>query len=52
MRQMARRDEMIFRLLGLRLRFRMKVRNRAYHRGMWVFSPNSYRKEFHKDACP
>jgi type IV secretion system protein VirB3 len=43
MRQMARRDEMIFRLLGLRLQFRFKVRNLAHHSGMWVFSPNEYR---------
>lgn len=43
MRQMARRDEMIFRLLGLRLWFRTKVRNLHHHSGMWVFSPNLYR---------
>jgi len=43
MRQMARRDEMIFRLLGLRLQFRMKVRNTQRHRGLWTFSPNAYR---------
>lgn len=44
MRQMARRDEMIFRLLGLRLQFRTKVRNLRHHNGMWVLTPNSYRK--------
>jgi type IV secretion system protein VirB3 len=43
MRQMARRDEMIFRLIGLRLRFKFKARNLQHHSGMWVFSPNSYR---------
>jgi type IV secretion system protein VirB3 len=43
MRQMARRDEMIFRLLGLRLQFRTRVRNRGENDGMWVFTPNSYR---------
>jgi type IV secretion system protein VirB3 len=43
MRQMARRDEMIFRLLGLRMHFRMRVRNLQQNDGMWVFSPNSYR---------
>lgn len=43
MRQMARRDEMVFRLLGLRWRFRMKVQNLASHPDTWVFSPNSYR---------
>lgn len=43
MRQMARRDEMIFRLLGLRLQFKFRVRNLKHHSGMWVFSPNLYR---------
>lgn len=43
MRQMARRDEMIFRLLGLRLQFLMKVKNVPHHSGMWVFTPNIYR---------
>jgi type IV secretion system protein VirB3 len=43
MRQMARRDEMIFRLLALRLRFKTLVRNVPEHDGMWVFTPNSYR---------
>lgn len=45
MRQMARRDEMIFRLLGLRWQFKFKTRNRQRHGGMWVFSPNSYREK-------
>jgi type IV secretion system protein VirB3 len=40
---MARRDEMIFRLLALRLRFKTLVRNVPEHDGMWVFTPNSYR---------
>ncbi|WP_049623067.1 type IV secretion system protein VirB3 [Frateuria defendens] len=44
MRQMARRDEMIFRLLGLRMQFRTRVRNLPQHDGMWVFTPNSYRE--------
>lgn len=44
MRQMAKQDEMIFRLLGLRWQQRMKARNKRHHKGMWVFSPNSYRK--------
>lgn len=43
MRQMARRDEMIFRLLGLRLQFRTRVRNLREHDGMWVFTANNYR---------
>lgn len=43
MRMMAKRDEMIFRLLGLRLQFRTRVRNLQQHEGMWVFTPNVYR---------
>lgn len=44
LRQMAKRDEMIFRLLGLNLRFRLKARNMRQHKGMMVFSPHQYRK--------
>ena len=44
MRQMARRDEMIFRLLGLRWQFGLRARNRHHHFGMWVFTPNTYRQ--------
>lgn len=43
MRQMARRDEMIFRLLGLRLQFRIRTRNLGDNDGMWVFTPNHHR---------
>lgn len=45
MRQMARRDEMIFRLIGLRLAFKFKARNLKHHSGMWVFSPNNHREK-------
>ena len=45
MRQMARRDEMIFRLLALRWQFKFKARNLKHHSGMWVFSPNAYRQK-------
>jgi len=44
MRQMARRDEMIFRLLGLRWQFRTRVRNTRLRDGAWTFSQNSYRR--------
>jgi type IV secretion system protein VirB3 len=44
MRQMARRDEMIFRLLGLRLQLKFKVRNLQQHAGLWVFSPGDLRQ--------
>ncbi|MCL1635113.1 VirB3 family type IV secretion system protein [Luteimonas sp. SX5] len=43
MRQMARRDEMVFRLLGLRWQFKFKAKNLNRNAGMWVFSPNAYR---------
>lgn len=45
MRQMARRDEMIFRLMGLRLQFKFRARNPQQHDGMWVFTPNHYREK-------
>jgi len=48
MRQMARRDEMIFRLLGLRWQFKVRARNLQHHSGMWVFSPNDYRRNERK----
>lgn len=44
MQQMAKRDEMIFRVLGLRWRFRLRARNLQRYAGMWVFSPNEYRR--------
>jgi type IV secretion system protein VirB3 len=44
MRAMAKRDEMIFRLMGLKLQFRLRTRNIRDHGGMWVYSPNEYRK--------
>ena len=40
MRQMAKRDDMIFRFLGLRLKFRLKARNREEFPDTWCFSPN------------
>lgn len=43
MRQMAKRDEMIFRLIGLRLQFRTRVRNLRENDGMWTFTPNTHR---------
>jgi type IV secretion system protein VirB3 len=41
MRQMARRDEMVFRLLGLRWQMRARVRNLALRDGAWSFAPHS-----------
>lgn len=45
MRQLTRRDEMIFRLLGLKLQVRLRMRNIRDHNGMWVLTPNSYRQK-------
>lgn len=39
MRHMARRDEMVFRLLALRWRVGAVVRNRGLRDGHWSFSP-------------
>ena len=41
MRMMAKRDEMIFRLIGLNLVFRFLPRNVSRYGGAWVFSSNS-----------
>lgn len=43
MRHMARRDEMVFRMLGLRWRMRLVVRNLQLRGGAWSFSPNGCR---------
>lgn len=43
MRHMARRDELIFRLLGLHWQFRLRTRNVRSHDGLWTYSPNTYR---------
>lgn len=43
MRQMARRDEMVFRLLGLRWRMRLGVRNLQLRGGAWSFAPSNCR---------
>jgi type IV secretion system protein VirB3 len=44
MRQMAKRDEMIFRLMGLRLMFKLKARPQDDFPGAWSFSPRPYRR--------
>ena len=40
MRLLAKKDEMIFRLIGLNLVFRFLPRNVASYGGSWVFSSN------------
>lgn len=47
MRQLARRDEMIFRLLGLRWQVWCRVRNLRRHGGMWSLAPFKYRPLLH-----
>ena len=42
LRLLARQDEMIFRLLGIRFQFLFKARNRRLHAGMWAFTPNQH----------
>jgi type IV secretion system protein VirB3 len=44
MRLMTKKDEMIFRLMGLNLVMRFLPRNHAAYHGAWVFGPVGYRK--------
>lgn len=43
MRMMAKRDELIFRLIGLWMAFRVRARNLREHNGLLVLNPNPYR---------
>lgn len=43
MRLMAKKDEMIFRLIGLNLVFRFLPRNHGLYGAAWVFSAARYR---------
>ena len=45
MRLMAKKDELIFRLIGLNLVFRFLPRNQALYGSSWVFGPSGYRKK-------
>jgi type IV secretion system protein VirB3 len=42
MRLMTKKDEMIFRLIGLNLVFRFLPRNRPEYGGAWVFGSSKY----------
>lgn len=44
MRTMAKKDEMIFRLIGLNLVFRFLPRNQGTYGSAWVFSAARYRR--------
>lgn len=48
MRLMAKKDELIFRLIGLNLVFRFLPRNPAIYGASWVFGPSRYRKDAHR----
>ena len=43
LRQIAKQDELIFRLWGLKWRVRLKARNKDLKNKRWVFTPNQYR---------
>ena len=42
MRMMTKRDEMIFRLIGMHLIFRFLPKNPASYGGAWAFGPSKY----------
>jgi type IV secretion system protein VirB3 len=44
MRMMTKKDEMIFRLVGMHLIFRFLPRNQGSHGGAWAFGPSKYVK--------
>lgn len=44
LRQIAKHDEMIFHLWGLKLFFMLRTKNRGDRKGLLVMNPNIYRK--------
>jgi len=44
LRQIAKQDEMVFRLWGLKLLFLFQTKNRSVRKGLSVTNPNIYRK--------
>jgi len=48
MRFMTKKDEMIFRLIGLNLVFRFLPKNQQKNGGAWVFGPSQYSKNADK----
>ncbi len=44
LRQIAKQDEMFFRLWGLKLLFLFQTKNRSVRKGLSVTNPNIYRK--------
>lgn len=49
LRQIAKQDDMIFRLWGLKVRYATRARNKELYQDMQVFSPNQYREKPPKD---
>lgn len=52
MRMIAKKDEMIFRLIGLHLVFRFLPRNLRQYDGAWVFAPEVRREGRKKPIRP
>lgn len=52
MRMVAKKDEMIFRLIGLHLVFRFLPRNVRQHGGAWAFAPEGRREGRKKPIKP
>ncbi|MBQ0919033.1 VirB3 family type IV secretion system protein [Hydrogenophaga aromaticivorans] len=48
MRFMTKKDEMIFRLIGLNLAFRFFPKNQLQNGGAWVFGPSKYSRHAKK----
>lgn len=48
MRMMTKRDEMIFRLIGMNLIFRFLPKNQRIYGRAWAFSPSGDLKKAHK----
>ena len=48
LRMMAKRDEMIFRLIGLNLVFRFLPKNKTEYGGAWAFGSSKYNPKSHK----
>jgi type IV secretion system protein VirB3 len=48
MRFMTKKDEMIFRLIGLNLAFRFSPKNQQENIGAWVFGPSKYARNASK----
>lgn len=48
LRMMTKRDEMIFRLIGMNLIFKFLPKNQNLYGGAWAFGPSRYLKKMQK----